>query len=238
MASFVTPKKNTEFIFYMSLTSQANGNVFQVNPTLAAGDVKVSTDGGAEANITTLPAVTPAGSKRVKVTLSATEMNGDNVQVTFSDAAGAEWADVTINIQTSLQQIDDVATQASVNTIDDFLDTEVAAILAAVDTEVGAIKTKTDNLPAAVKKNTALANFMFKMVLTSDHVSVGTGLAVTATRSLDGAAFAACANAVTEISAGWYKISLAATDLNADTVALKFTAATADQRDIMIVTQT
>jgi hypothetical protein len=42
-----------------------------------------------------------------------------------------------------------LASQASVNTIDDFLDTEVAAILAAVDTEVAAIKAKTDNLPAA-----------------------------------------------------------------------------------------
>ena len=42
-----------------------------------------------------------------------------------------------------------LATQASVNTIDDFLDTEIAAILAAVDTEVAAIKAKTDNLPGA-----------------------------------------------------------------------------------------
>jgi hypothetical protein len=40
--------------------------------------------------------------------------------------------------------------QTSVNTIDDFLDTEVAAILAAVDTEVGAIKTKTDSLTFTV----------------------------------------------------------------------------------------
>lgn len=43
--------------------------------------------------------------------------------------------------------IDDM--KADINTIDDFLDTEVAAILAAVDTEVAAIKAKTDNLPAA-----------------------------------------------------------------------------------------
>ena len=42
-----------------------------------------------------------------------------------------------------------LASQASVNTIDDFLDTEVAAILAAVDTEIGDIKTKTDFLPSA-----------------------------------------------------------------------------------------
>lgn len=43
-----------------------------------------------------------------------------------------------------------LASQASVNTIDDFLDTEVAAILAAVDTEVAAIKAKTDSLTFTV----------------------------------------------------------------------------------------
>jgi hypothetical protein len=42
-----------------------------------------------------------------------------------------------------------LATQASVNTIDDFLDTEVAVILAAVDTEVAAIKAKTDTIPVS-----------------------------------------------------------------------------------------
>lgn len=42
-----------------------------------------------------------------------------------------------------------LASQASVNTVDDFLDTEIAAILAAVDTEVAAIKTVTDLLPNA-----------------------------------------------------------------------------------------
>jgi hypothetical protein len=108
MPSFVTPKKNTEYIFYISLTSQADVKLFQINPTLAAGDVKVSTDGGAEGNIATLPVVTPAGSKRVKVTVSASEMNGDNTQITFSDAAGAEWADKTINIQTTREPLDEI----------------------------------------------------------------------------------------------------------------------------------
>ncbi len=40
------------------------------------------------------------------------------------------------------------ATAAALATVDDFIDTEVAAILAAVDTEVAAIKAKTDNLPS------------------------------------------------------------------------------------------
>lgn len=39
-----------------------------------------------------------------------------------------------------------LASQASVNIIDDFIDTEMAAVLAAVDTEVAAIKAKTDQL--------------------------------------------------------------------------------------------
>lgn len=40
------------------------------------------------------------------------------------------------------------ASQTSVDTLDDYVDTEMAAVLAAVDTEVAAIKAKTDNLPA------------------------------------------------------------------------------------------
>lgn len=40
------------------------------------------------------------------------------------------------------------ALKSLIDTVDDYLDTEVAAILAAVDTEVAAIKAKTDNLPS------------------------------------------------------------------------------------------
>src|SRR3990167_8194143 len=92
------PIKNQQFIFYASLSSQSTGQ-WQANPTLAAGDVKVATDDGAPANIGTLPVVDADFTKRIKVTLSASEMNGDNVTVIFSDAAGAEWDDMTINVQ-------------------------------------------------------------------------------------------------------------------------------------------
>jgi hypothetical protein len=93
------------------------------------------------------------------------------------------------------------------------------------------------DLPTRITKNTQLANFQFTMALTSDHVSAATGKTVTATRSIDVAAFASCANSVTEIANGWYKITLAAADLNGDTVALRFTAADCDDRNITIVTQ-
>jgi len=131
----------------------------------------------------------------------------------------------------------DYATAAALAVVDDFVDTEVAAILAAVDTEVASILTKVNNLPEGISKNTALANFMFFMAQSADHVSGATGLAVTASRSLDGAAFAACANVPVEVSNGIYKINLAATDLNADVVTLRFSAAAADDTIITIKTE-
>lgn len=102
----VPPQKGVEYIFYVGLVSQADTKLLQNNPTLAAGDVLVSTDGGATSNLDTLPAVTPANSDMVKVTVSATEMNGDNIIIVFSDAAGAEWCDKLICIQTSAQSLD------------------------------------------------------------------------------------------------------------------------------------
>lgn len=94
-----------------------------------------------------------------------------------------------------------------------------------------------NDLPTKVTKNVALNNFTFLMVDSTDHVTPKTGLTVTAQRSIDGAAFAAAANSVVEISNGAYKINLAAADLNGDTIMLRFTATGADDRLITIVTQ-
>lgn len=113
MPSYVTPKKNTAFRCYVSLASQSSTHIMQSNPTLASGDVKVSTDGGALANLTTLPSVAPASSKLVQVDLSASEMNGDNIMVIFSDQAGSEWDDLVLLIQTTARQIDDLAYPAT-----------------------------------------------------------------------------------------------------------------------------
>lgn len=87
-----------------------------------------------------------------------------------------------------------------------------------------------------IRKNTALAGFMFVMTDSTTH-QPATGLTVTGTVSKDAAAFGALTNAVSEVSNGWYKVDLAAADTNGDIIALKFTAASADQLDITIVTQ-
>ena len=105
--------------------------------------------------------------------------------------------------------------------------------------DIAAVKAETVLLlnPAGFKRNTAFTAFPFKMVLASDHVTPATGKTVTAERMLDGATFAACANAVVEDSAGWYHIDLATTDLNGVAVVLKFTAADCDQTDFAIITE-
>lgn len=109
MPTFVPPKKNAAYTFYVGLISQADTKIFKASPTLAAGDVKVAVDDGAPANLATLPVVDADFTKRVKVDLSAAEMNGDNVTVIFADAAGAEWCDLVVNIQTTVRQVDDLA---------------------------------------------------------------------------------------------------------------------------------
>jgi len=103
------PKKNAAFVFYVGLVSQADTKLLQANPTLAAGDVKVATDDAAPGNLATLPVVDADFTDRVKVSLSAAEMNGDRISVIFSDAAGAQWTDLFIDIPTSVRQIDDLA---------------------------------------------------------------------------------------------------------------------------------
>jgi hypothetical protein len=96
-------------ILYTALVSQATPAAFQAAPTLAAGDAKISIDGGAFANLGTLPAVLPAAGKTVKITLSQAETNGDNLVIVFSDAAGGEWCDQFIQIQTAARHLNDLA---------------------------------------------------------------------------------------------------------------------------------
>jgi hypothetical protein len=93
--------KNNAFIFYFTLISQIDTDVFQANPTLAAGDVRISIDGGALVNITALPTAIGAG-KVLSVPLTAAEMNGNEIMVLFSDVAANEWQDAMMVISTEI----------------------------------------------------------------------------------------------------------------------------------------
>lgn len=209
MASYVTPKKNVAWIGYVSLYDQNNTKVLKANPTIAAGDFKISKDGGAFANLTNLPATTPAGGVSVQISLTATEMNADNIVIACVDASGAEWCDLAFNIQTSVRQIDDLTFPL------------ISGNGISVDSSgriLGQLR---------LIKNQALNNFQFQMTDSTTHNPV-TGKTVTVSRSIDGGAFATIAGSVVEISNGWYAMSLTAADLNGNTVALRMIASGCD----------
>jgi len=139
---------------------------------------------------------------------------------------------------------------SKLTTIDDFLDTEIAAILAdtnelqvdwvnggRLDLLLDAVKAKTDSLPSSVPKGVAFPDFAFVMYSSIDHVTPVTGLTITGTISKDGGAFAAMGGTITAISSGIYQVdSISAAEMNADVVVLRFTATGADDQVIVIKT--
>jgi len=69
----------------------------------AAGDVKVMQDAdGTYTNVGTLPTQVSAGKALYTLSLTAAEMQGEYIDITMVDAAGAAWRDVHIQIRTSL----------------------------------------------------------------------------------------------------------------------------------------
>ena len=87
-----------------------------------------------------------------------------------------------------------------------------------------------------VKKNAIFNNLEFLMVDSTDHVTPKTGLVVTGTKSIDGAAFAAVTGAIAEVANGIYQIDLSAADTNGDVVTYRFTGAAADDTFVTIIT--
>jgi hypothetical protein len=102
MANANPPKKNQAFQIGVSLWDTNNPGRLKTNPTLASGDFKISKDFGAFADLATLPTVAPASGAQVKIELSSTEMNADNVFVKWQDQTSpSEWDDDYITINTT-----------------------------------------------------------------------------------------------------------------------------------------
>lgn len=103
------PKSGVAFTFDVNLVDASARPSFRANPTLAVGDVTVSTDEGAFANMTTLPTVTPAAGTNVKGALSAAEMTGSRVVIRFIDqTVPKEWDDRIVSIYTTVVTVDDL----------------------------------------------------------------------------------------------------------------------------------
>jgi len=120
-------------------------------------------------------------------------------------------------------------------------DTEAAITSRATlltDTETILVDTEAST---GIKKNTALPEFMFSMVDSTDGRTPKTGLTFATGDSkvkLDGAAFANIANNPVEVSDGMYVVDLDAADLNGDVCTFKFTGTGADARIITVITNT
>lgn len=102
-APYNPPIKNEDFKFRFALTNASDNSRFKVNPTISSGDFKVDIDGGGYNNLTTIPAVSPAGSASVHFQLSSTEMNGDVITIMGIDQTDPpEWADFAYSIITTV----------------------------------------------------------------------------------------------------------------------------------------
>lgn len=192
----------------------------------------------AEVNATTAG----ASYSNTTASLQALRARGDAAWVTATGFASATVApswytapvDVSANVSAIKAKTDNLPA-------DPASDTQVNTRMAtfALPTNFAALSIDTNGrveVQSGVTKNAALANFEFLMVQSGDHVTPATGLTVAGTRSIDGGAFGACANAVTEVGSGVYKINLAASDLNGATITFRFTASGADDRFVTIVT--
>lgn len=85
---------------YYTILLTAGSRNAKDNPTLAIGDVKISKDGGALNNITTLPTVSPASGAQVQITLTASECQAKHIMIRFKDqTATAEWEEQTIVLE-------------------------------------------------------------------------------------------------------------------------------------------
>lgn len=113
------PTRGIAYDFYMALI-EAGGSTFRVNPTIAAGDFQISKDGGALANLATLPVVMPAGSISVKVSLSALEMTASKILIIATDQAGSEWSNATVFLDVPASSVDNVGDHVVGNRTIDF----------------------------------------------------------------------------------------------------------------------
>lgn len=101
-APYNPPFKGGDLQLSVGVEDMSNPGSFKANPTIAAGDWKISKDDGAYANLTNLPTVAPSGSTDISIVLTTTEMNADKIVITGIDQTSPkEWADVKVCILTT-----------------------------------------------------------------------------------------------------------------------------------------
>lgn len=141
---------------YFPLIDKGATDLESTPVTIASGDIKISKDGGAFANTATATFSHVAGGI-YSIPLTATEMQAKQIVIKVVDQTGTkEWEDQVIIVTTCNHASAEIPTvsptaddvRSAVGLASANLDTQLTAIDDYLDTEVAAIKAKTDNLPA------------------------------------------------------------------------------------------
>jgi hypothetical protein len=205
--------------------------------TPAAGDVRISKDGGASANVTNLPtAITMNRTAYWDFLLTATELQAAQVVVTVCCAATKPVEDQAFILETY--------GNASAQHAVDFADIVRAGLTALPNAAAAANgglptvdATNSVKVQTPVKKNTALSNFEFLLTDSTNHNPKTSAASIVPTRSIDGGAFAAGGlSAVTEVAFGIYRVDFAASDLNGNVITLRVTATACDDTVERLIT--
>ncbi len=204
--------------------------------TPAAGDVKISKDGGAAANVTNLPSAIAMGNGAIwDFSLTATEMQAAQVVVTVADSSTKAVEDQSFIIET----YGNASGQHAV----DFSDSVRAGLTALPNVAAagnGGLPTVDANnsvkIQGNVKKNTALASFCFMITDSTNHNPKTSASSIASTVSIDGGSFSTTSNSVVEVANGIYKLSLTSGELNGNNIILRVTAAGCDDTFERLVT--
>lgn len=242
-------KQSTAFTFRAGpFVDSTDGVTAETGLTIAQADIQISKAGGAFAQTSASPTTTHDADGWYQCPLTATDtgtLGTLTVQITMAGALPVfhDFMVLPANIFDSLVSGSDLI---DVNTAQ-WLGTACATpdtaghpkVTIKSGTGTGEISLSSGRvaLQAGIRKNQALANFPFLMTDSTNH-NPATGLTVTGTRSIDGAAFAAGTIAnMTEVGNGVYQCDLGAGDLNGETVALRFTATAADDLVVTLITE-
>jgi hypothetical protein len=230
-----------------SVTGNIGGNIVGSVASVTAG-VTVSTNNdktGYALSTAGIQAVWDRGTSNLTTASSIGKLLVDDIDATVSSrlATSSYTAPDNASITAIKAKTDNLpatpAAQANIDAIKTITD-QFSFASGNVNAKAVTVADKTGYSLAAstipIKKNTALANFEFPMN-SSTSGNPTTSLTVSCQRSIDGASFASCANSVSEIGSGYYKVSFAASDLNGDTIVVRFFATGAKEKSVTFITQ-
>jgi hypothetical protein len=233
--AYKATKYNTAFTLIFPMVKKGLGDfAVAADWTPAVGDCKFSTNAGAGANTTNLP-VALSGIKLWKLDVLAGEVTSQVTGIVISHQTSPKAVeDNAILLETygnaAAAIVRDLGALVQQADVEQWLATPVAA------PTVAGVPTVTLANPAGWQKNSTVTDWMFFMAdATTGLPKLGATVVVQKRLSGSGVDFANVTNSpAIEISGGWYRITLAPADTNADRAAFKCTATGATQVNVFV----